>query len=142
MLAKFTAMTFLQVLLVAEPAGESFCYSITGGTAAPATCSVCNAHHCFHHCTHAEFVLTAWLQINLKDCFKGASLVDGAAVGIPLGPKASVTCKFSAQNAVISGTDPAAVSVSIEQLVIAKDAASLKKGNAGACHILATKAGH
>ncbi|KAI8469679.1 MAG: hypothetical protein J3K34DRAFT_422839 [Monoraphidium minutum] len=71
----------------------------------------------------------------IPGCFAGASLADGK--GVPLAAGKSVTCKFSVPAAVIAGTDPKAVVVSLERLTTAKGAAAARAGAYGSCSALA-----
>jgi hypothetical protein len=82
----------------------------------------------------------AIFEAPVTSCFSGASMVGGQSKGVPLAPGKSVACAFSVAGAVVAGTDPAAVVVSAERLVTARDAKALVSGNSQSCAALAKMA--
>jgi hypothetical protein len=76
-------------------------------------------------------------EVTIPDCFAGASPVYGQTKAVQIGPKQTVTCKFTVNNAVIQGTDPKAVVVSVARLQTARDAQAIVRGDSGTCAALA-----
>ena len=72
-------------------------------------------------------------EVAIPSCFAGASLLSGQAKAVPIGAKQTVTCSFTVDGAVIKGTDPKAVPVSIERLTTAKDSKALASGASSSC---------
>lgn len=79
-------------------------------------------------------------EVPVPNCFASASSVYGQWKAAPVGARKTVTCAFQVQGAVVQGTDPGAVVVSVERLFTAQDTKAIVSGDSSrtsTCSVLA-----